>query len=302
MEAVALARLTAAGVHPPRAAMAGAVARERGVGYDVVPPRPTAAEALAQLDAAIAVLGQVDWRGETEDTVNAAVVGLQRRVNQVAAQALRPIGQLQARSSYRRDGAVTAASWLRNRTNMDHGPAQRLCAAASRLRSLDQLRDAFVAGDVSLAHVTAITDAAVPTRFEAIAAVEDSLVELARTAKPHAVRVALRRVRDIVDPDGSEPDDDAPPCDANENDPRRSWTQWPTLDSMVRGEYLIDPVFAEMITILMDAFAPPTRPTHRWGSVTPPRSNAPTRCAPRSKHCSMRGWDPRFRATNRTCS
>ena len=253
------------------------MARERGVAYDTVPPRPTAVEAIAQLDAAITTLGQVDWKSEADATVNAAAVGMQRRVNQVQAQALRPVEQMAARNSYRADGAVTASSWLRNRTNMDHGPAQRLCAAATRLRGLSGLRDAFMAGDVSLAHVTAITDAAVPTRYESIAAVQDSLVELARTANPHAVRVALRRVRDIVDPDGSQPDDDAAPCDADANDPRRGWTQWPTLDGMVRGEYLVDPVFGEMIAILMDAFStadPADTPLGRRRSPAQQRADA----------------------------
>ena len=131
------------------------VARERGVGYDpggegaasqgdsdpgvspgqvADPAVSPAAAAIAALDAAVAGLAGVDWSRESADSVRRASVVLQRSVNRVTAQALRPIQQLDARSAYRFDGAVTAASWLRNRTNMDPGTAARLCTAARRLR------------------------------------------------------------------------------------------------------------------------------------------------------------------------
>ena len=128
------------------------VAREPRAAYasaPLVPARPTAAEALAQLDAAIAALGEVDWAAESDTEVNAAAVKLQRQVNAVSAQALRPLTAMQRRDSYRRDGAVTAASWLRNRANLDPAAAARLCTAARRLPQLGKLGAAFAAGDVA---------------------------------------------------------------------------------------------------------------------------------------------------------
>ena len=44
------------------------------------------------------------------------------------------------------------------------------------------------------------------------------------------------------------------PPPADEHDARRYWRQAPTLDRLVAGEYLIDGVFAEMLTTLFDAF------------------------------------------------
>ena len=250
------------------------VARERGAGYDAggaepqaqagaqpdaAAPRSPAAEAIAQLDAALEALAQVDWQRESADAVRAASVKLQRRVNRLTAESLRPVEQLEARQAYRFDGAVSAASWLRNRTNMDPATAARLCTAARRLRRLPLLRSAFAAGEVSLAHVTAVTEAAVPNRFDAIASMESTLVELASTAKPHAVRTALRAIADAVDKDGSDPDPemdlDPEPAPADEHDARRYWRQAPTLDGLVAGEYLIDGVFAEMLTTLFDAIS-----------------------------------------------
>ena len=233
------------------------VAAEPAATYEVVPSRPTAAAALAQLDAALAAVAEVDWSIEADDDVNAAAVGLQRRVNRVQAVALRPLAVMQRRGTFGVDGAVTAASWLLVRTGMDPAMASRLCTAARRLRNLALLRQAFLAGDTTLAHVTAITEAAVPNRYEAIRAVEKPLVDLAVRATPRSVHTALRRVRDIADPDGSQPtlDGDDEVYDADETDPRRFWDQHITGDGMVAGAYLVDGVFGAMLTTLVDAYS-----------------------------------------------
>ena len=252
------------------------VARERAGGYDAQPspppddaqpspppddarPASPAEVALVQLDAALDAYAAVDWSRECADAVRAASVQLQSRVNRLTAQALRPLEQLQARQAYTADGAASPASWLRNRTNMDPATAARACTAARRLRGLPQLRAAFEAGDVSLAHVTAVTEAAVPNRFDAISVMQPVLVRLATTDKPHAVRTAVRAIADVVDRDGCDPDPDMDldptPPPADEHDPRRYWRQTPTIDGLVQGDYLIDGVFAEMLTILFDAFS-----------------------------------------------
>ena len=246
------------------------VARERAAAYDAgvdaLPPTSPAEVALERLEAALDVVRAVDWSGESNEVVRAASVGMQRLVNQLSAAALAPIEQLDARDAYGYDGAVTAASWLRNRTHMDPATAARLCTAARRVRRLPKLADAFAFGDVSLAHVTAVTEAAVPTRFAAISSVEPALVTLARNDKPHALRTALRAIRDVVDTDGSDPLPEPEPMDADENDARRYWHQYPALDGMVKGDYLVDAVTGEAITTLIDAFSTPDPPD------TPPTS------------------------------
>ena len=246
------------------------VARERQAGYDACSARPTAEQALAQLDAALAALGQVDWSVEGAAGVNAGAVAMQRRVNQVQALALRPLAVMQRGETYGVDGAVTAASWLRSRTAMDPAAASRLCTAARRLRNLPLLRQAFLAGDTSLAHVTAITEAAVPQRYEAIRAVEKPLVDLAVRTTPRSLQVALRRVRDIADADGADgatlDGDDEPAFDAGLDDPRLFWRQHVTLDGLVAGEYLVDPATGETLDVVVDAFCkpdPPDTPLHR---------------------------------------
>ena len=230
------------------------VARERTATYSTGQPAD-AAQALSELNAALDRVAEIDWTREHDAAVRAASVSMQTQVNRLTAEALRPIEQLDRRQAYEHDGAVTAASWLRNRTNMDPAVAARACTAARRLRGLPLLRNAFASGDVSLSHVTAITEAAVPTRFEVISLVEESLVRLATTSKPHALRTAVRAVRDHVDPDGSEPDDQGEPVAAEDDDPRRYWQHSLTIDGLYAGQYLVGGVLGELITTIFDAYS-----------------------------------------------
>ena len=238
------------------------VARERGETYNPGVADDAgddqswspAADALAQARAALAALDQVDWSREDNATVRAAAVDMQRLVNQLSAQALRPVADVDRREAYIHEGAVSTASWLRNRVNMDPAVAARVCAAARRLRGLPLLSSAFAAGDVSLAHVTAITEVAVPNRFEAISSVEKILVDHAITGPPREVRALVKAVRDVVDPDGSDFREQEPIV-ADHNDPRRYWHQHRTYDGMVEGSYCLDGVAGEAIASIFDAYA-----------------------------------------------
>lgn len=75
------------------------VARELPASYDAGlndAPVSAAQAAIDRLDAAVAALGQVDWSRESADTVRKASVVLQRTVNSVSAQALRPLSSSNA--------------------------------------------------------------------------------------------------------------------------------------------------------------------------------------------------------------
>ena len=246
------------------------VARERRTTYNTAPPpapsqRPVdveaspAAQAIAALDAAVEQLAAVDWEREDNASVRAAAVALQRRVSQLQAQALRPIEQVDRRQAYQYDGAVSTASWLRNRINTDPGPAAKLVTAAKRLPRLPLLAEAFDAGEVTLAHVVAMTEAAIPQRFAAISLVEQALVAAACAKNPRSLQAALRAVRDAVDPDGSDVDPLPEPAvpDGSDEDPRRYWHHSQTLDGLWQGNYLVGGILGEMIAILFDSFATP---------------------------------------------
>lgn len=220
----------------------------------------TLEEAVGQLDAAIATLAEVELAAETDEVVCAAAEGLGQRIAQLQARLTGLVGEVDRRRAYRHTGALTPAAWYRERVGCDPGQAQQLVSASRRLPRLPRLAAAFADGRVSWAHVTAITRAATPQRQAAIAALEDTLVELAERARPQEVRRALARIRDAHDVDGSEsePLPDAGP------DPRRALSVRPTVDGLAELDGPLDPVTAEWLHTLLDAFQQPDPPDTPW--------------------------------------
>lgn len=214
---------------------------------------PALDEALARVEAAIAALDEVELTGEADEAVGAASVELHRQANRLNARVVELLGEVDARQAYERDGAVSAKQWFRARARCEPGEAGALVNASRRLRRLPRLSAAFADGTVSWAHTQAITKAAVPQRAAAIQAVEDPLVELAERALPRDVRTAVARVRDQEDPDGS----DASPLPDAGPDPRRALRLKPSVDGLVEPDGPLDPVTAEWLRTLLDAFDTP---------------------------------------------
>jgi len=220
----------------------------RGVGNS-----GTVAAALAQLDAAVAVLAAVGLDAECDDELAAGLVGVQGALDRLAGQQLRLLGRFDAREGFRADGAVTCASWLRGRTRMDHHDASARVQAARRLRDLPRLRQMLDAGAVTLAHVTAVTGGMVPQRAAAITQAEDILVDLAVVAAPADVRRAVRRIADVVDVDGS----DTQPLDDIGPDPRRGLRLIRGMDGLWQLTGDLDALCGEALRTVLDAYDAP---------------------------------------------
>jgi len=225
------------------------VAGEAGVGYRAS-GGGSLSEALAGLAAAVDVLARVDLDGESDRGVLAAAVEVQRLSNRLGGVQLLVLDSVDRREAYSLDAAVTAASWLRHRTRMDHGQATRLSRAAVRLRQLPKLEAALAAGDISLAHVTAVTTAAVPRRMQAVIEVEETLVALARTAPPRDVAAAMRHVAGISDADGS---DNPAELSGGGPDERRHLDLWRGLDGLWEIRGTLDPIAGETLATVLNA-------------------------------------------------
>lgn len=219
-------------------------------------PRGTSlAEALEAVAAAHEALAAVDLDGETDAAVREAAVAVQRAANRLAGAQLRLLEAVDRREAFRVDGAVTTASWYRSRTRIDPGEASRRVHAAQRLRRLPCLQRALGDGAVTLAHVTAVTEAVVPQRREAIGACDAVLTRLASQASPREVRVAVRRITDVVDAGGSgvEPLPEGP-------DVRRELGLRPTIDGLHVLSGTLDVLTGERLLGLLDAFSTPDPP------------------------------------------
>lgn len=223
---------------------------------DAVEPPPSLEQALARVDAAIAALGEVELDAESDDAVRGAAVELPRKAAKLQAKVVDAVGEVDRRQAHEPDGAASAASWWRERVRCDPGAAQQTVAASRRLRQLPRLAAAFADGRVSWAHTHAITTAAIPQRMAAIQAFDDTLTELAQSARPREVRQVVARIRDVDDADGS----DAEPLPDAGPDPRRSFDVRPGVDGLGQVHGVLDPLTTEWLLTVLEAFETPDEP------------------------------------------
>ena len=246
-------------------------AAERSPGYAIDAPL-TAAEALERLADGVTALAEVDWDAEDVTALADAAESLQREANRLAGQQLRNLAAVQRHDAIKVDGAVSPAAWYRHRTGMDHAAAARMVKAAWRLQELPALRAALDDGDITLAHVTTVTSAAVPTRMAAFVEADATMAKLARSAPPATLRTAVRFLTDQTDPDGSDPKPlrDGP-------DERRFHDQWLTVDGLMEYRGLCDPGDGELMRAVLDAYEhpdPPGTPAEQRRSAGQRRADA----------------------------
>lgn len=236
-------------------------ARKRLERAATTPGSPLGA-ALGQLAAAVDALAAAAADEEHVDVVGDALVAVDYLRSRMDAVLLRLLADFDRRDGHRADGAVTAGSWLRARTNSDFSSTATLAWAARRRDDLPRLAAHLDAGDITLAHFTAVTKAATPARLDSVSAAEDSLADLALANPPRDVRLTLRRLAETIDPDGSDPANHADDAGA---DPLRDLTLRRGYGG--RGEVFgtLDPLTREALEVLLDAFDTPD------GADTPPR-------------------------------
>lgn len=187
------------------------VARERSADYAAALSPLEAA--VAKIEQGLAELAAVDPGVENDDDVGAAVLAVGRAASRLAAQESRLLRDFEERNAYRRDACVSAKGWLRSKTTLGPGAAERRVKRARLLERMPALREAFEAGAVGVEHVDAVVYRATPSRTDAIAEHDSTLARLARTAEPRHVAVAVQRIVDQVDRDGA---DDPDPCEAEQ--------------------------------------------------------------------------------------
>jgi len=228
------------------------------------------ARALNRLHEAIDGLAAVDVAGESDEELLAAAVEFERVAARLAAQQLRVLAAAHRRESYAAHGSVTMASWYRWHARLDHGEAARRVQAAVRLGHFPLLAGALAAGEVSAAHVLAVTRAAIPERAAVIAEHEDTLVRLAKAAAPRELQVALRRIADHADADGS----DTPPEAGGGPDARREFSVRAMFGGLGEVHGWLDQVDTELLQTLLDALDQPDPEGTPWPGRTPAQRRA----------------------------
>jgi|GEM_PF-2948222 len=162
-----------------------------------IPPLPEVADGLA------GVLASQRWGLRVGD-VAARVSGLSERLSLAATRTLVDT------DAHRTDAVSTPARWLERHLGLSATDARRLVRCDQALRHLDTTRHAVFCDEIRLAHLDSIARI-VPSHFDAadtavawdaVAEVQDDLLDAAGHASPTIYAKFCRAVRDRLDLDG----------------------------------------------------------------------------------------------------
>src|SRR5688572_2187138 len=194
-------------------------------------------ELTAQLQAARALAARLEWFS------------------------LQVVREVDIRGSHVLDAALSPAAWLRFRARMSPGEAKAAVRTARALAddSLAATSAALAGGEIDPAHARLIAAHAADAPAGAVALIEPEALKVARAADPSAVAGVMRQFAHALDPDGA---DEA----AVRRYQKRGVSLATTLDGMVVGTVLLDPVAgAEVLTALSAASAPVSGDTRSAG-------------------------------------
>ena len=228
------------------------VARERAPGYDA--GAPTLALAMVKLREARAELAAVDLDACSAEEIGEALMRLVELESRIAVTEARLVREFDRREAYRRDACVSTMGWLRLRTELSHAAAKRRVQRARLLERMPMLTDALAAGAVTTEHVDVIARRAIPARLERIAEHDETLTRLARDADPHQVKVAVKRIVEHVDPDGS---DDPLACEAED---LREFRMHKGMHGLGRVDATTTPLLTELLMRARDLYSVPDPP------------------------------------------
>jgi hypothetical protein len=165
----------------------------------VNPAQPGAFEA-AQLEAALDSLDALDLDGCSDATIRELLRRMKRPQHRLSALQARWAGELEHRAvtsappGRQEQAAKGAQRQLAQELNLRPSEAKATSQTGRHLRSADQTRERFEAGDISQDHATVITDTLRHVPGDRKAAVEAELLEAAVGCDPNALRRAATRI------------------------------------------------------------------------------------------------------------
>jgi hypothetical protein len=158
-------------------------------------PRETAGRLQAALDAY-----PDDPSGLTDKVATAGFAQLQRFSERLEAKRLRWLADQDRRSSYRKDGYLSAPAWLSDRFGVGAGAAKAQVRVAQALTQMPQVRQAFSSGEVTTSAVMVLAGAK-EAHPEAFASQETALLEAAQTKGVEELRAVVRDWSTAIDAD-----------------------------------------------------------------------------------------------------
>jgi hypothetical protein len=209
------------------------------------------------LASAVDVLLAVPVESMPLSAMAAEMAEIDREQARLAGRKAALLGAFDAAGGAQADGAASTAGWLRQQFRTGVHDAAATVRTARLLRGLPAVAEALSDGEISWAH--AIVMAPVLTEVHArldaatAAGVGSALLHLARTDLVDRLRVATRRVRENLDPDGE--------LAKAEREFERRWMSVVVgSDGLVHVRGLLDAEGGAIFKTALDAATPPPAP------------------------------------------
>lgn len=224
---------------------------------------PALAEIRAGIDRLLTDLADGRVRDVSHDQLTATLVETRREQARLESAVLTTVGEVDARGSHVREGALTTPAWLRRHTHATPAEATATVRTARALRSGELLATAaaLADGDITPRHAQVIAAGAADVPPGSAQLIEPEALAAAREADVRAVSSVMRMFAHALDPDAA---DQA----AMRRYDRRGLSLAPTLDGSVALSGLADETSGALIATAVDAASPP---------VTDDRRTAPQR-------------------------
>jgi len=118
------------------------------------------------------------------------------------------VGEFEAGDEWALDGAWSAASWVATTCHLPRQSPRRRAAQARKLRHLPACEQAWLAGEITDAHVATIAAVCRDETADALARDEKLLVDMGRTMRFEAFARAVAYWEQRADPDGADEGED----------------------------------------------------------------------------------------------
>jgi hypothetical protein len=162
---------------------------------------------MSNLDSVVDELAAEDVTTLPTSVLATELVDLDRALNRLAGERARRLAAFDAAQGGQGDGAQTTAAWLGQRCRIGGHEARVAVRTAVQLRDLPATATALAAGEIGWAHASAVAPVLTEARDRLGAAegaaVEATLLDLARSDTVDRMKIAVRRVRHALDPDGA---------------------------------------------------------------------------------------------------
>ena len=160
-------------------------------------------DVTSELEGAIDRLADVDPSSLAD---RESIIALSRQAERLAAVTARATAAVEASGSWQSSGAKCAAAWMVTFCNLAQGAARHRISQGRALRAMPVTEAAWLAGDISAAHVDRLCSARTPVTATVFARDEELLVDRARGFRFWDFTRVLTYWRQAADGAGAEAD------------------------------------------------------------------------------------------------